>query len=162
MNNINNVKIWSLLAITGPTRRLYGFNRGLQLSLLFLSSSAALMREAKQITRSFIIKTAQILAIFSRFKPFGASKGPLNGSLRGPWPFLLMFHTRWQYLYMEFPSQQHLRRNNSKTLIFWAIFSCLGYLGALWGTQEGPTDIWINLTINHSINQSIIHPINSK
>ena len=54
MNNINNVKIWSLLDIAGPTRRLYGFNRGLQLSLLFLSSSAALMREAKQITRSFI------------------------------------------------------------------------------------------------------------
>ena len=70
MNNIKNVKIWSLLAITGPTRRLYGFNRGLQLSLLFLSSSAALMREANHITRRFIVKDGKKLIKMLKFWSF--------------------------------------------------------------------------------------------
>ena len=70
MNNIKNVKIWSLLAIMGPTRRLYGFNRGLQLSLLFLSSSAALMREAKQITRPFVVKDGKKLIKMLKFWSF--------------------------------------------------------------------------------------------
>ena len=138
MNNIKNVKIWSLLAITGPTRRLYGFNRGLQLSLLFLSSSAALMREAKQITRSFIIKTAQILAIFSRFKPFGASKGPLNGSLRGPWPFLLLLQTRWQHLNIKLSSPIAFEKKQLQNPSFFSHFQLFWSFGGPLRTPGGP------------------------
>ena len=161
MNNIKNVKIWSLLAIMGPTRRLYGFNRGLHLSLLFLSSSAALMREAKKITRSFIIKTAQILAIFSHFKPFGASKGPLNGSLRGPWPFILMFHTRWQYLYMEFPSPTTFEKKQIQNPNFLGYFQLFRLFGGPLRNPGGPHR-HMNQSNNQSFSKSINHPSNKQ
>ena len=114
--------------------------------LLFLSSPAALDEGSwKDIQALYFQRRQKIAKMIIRFWSFfptlsisGSIGGPLDGSLKGPWPFILFSYTRWQYLYIKFSSPIAFEKKQPQNSHDFGHFQLFWSFGGPLRTPGGP------------------------